>query len=163
MRRPSQWRQGDAGATLVEFAIVVPLLLVLLFGIVEFGRVIGEFTTIRTAAREGARFATTVESASGTPNYRDCSGIIDAVNSKVVLGTIESVSITWTAPGYTHTCTDADPTNDPSQTEVVSGTTVEVLVTSTFDSVVPIMEIFLDGISLNTTQSREVFIGETTT
>lgn len=166
MGLPRHGRRGDLGATLIEFAIVVPLLLLLLFGILEFGRVISEFTTMRTAAREGARFATTVENTSGAPNYRDCSGIIDAVHAKAVIGTVETVTIQWTglAPGFpSHTCTEADPTNDPDPNAVVSGTKVEVTVTSSFDSVVPILEIFLEGLSLDTTQTREIFIGEATT
>lgn len=156
---------NERGATLVEFAIIVPLLLLLLFGIIEFGRIITEFTTIRTAAREGARFATTVETTGGVPNYRNCSGIIAAANSKLVIGTIESISVEWTdlAPGHTHApCTDT-VSNNPGPNAVVSGTKVQVTVTSSFDSVVPIMEIFLDGIALDTEQTREIFFGEATT
>jgi hypothetical protein len=42
---------------LVEFAIVAPLLLVLLFGVVDFGRVIYTYVTINQAVNEGARTA----------------------------------------------------------------------------------------------------------
>lgn len=40
----------------MEFAIVVPLLLLLLFGIVEFGWVLGQYNEIRHAGQEGARW-----------------------------------------------------------------------------------------------------------
>lgn len=52
------WRVGghsERGATLVEFALVVPLLAVLLFGIVDFGLVLNRDSLINNAAREGAR------------------------------------------------------------------------------------------------------------
>jgi hypothetical protein len=42
---------------MVEFAIVAPLLLVLLFGIVDFGRVIYVYVTINQAVNEGVRTA----------------------------------------------------------------------------------------------------------
>ncbi len=154
--------QDETAATLIEFAIIVPLLLLLLFGIVESSRLIAEFASIRTAAREGARFATTTDGTGGTPNYRDCSEIIDATRDKSVLGDTSDVSVTWSAPGYTHTCTSANPANDPIQSEVVSGTIVEVEVVSAFDSILPLVSPFFDGIELDTKQSREIFVGETT-
>ena len=42
---------------MVEFALVAPLLLVLLFGIVDFGRVIYIYVTINQAVNEGVRTA----------------------------------------------------------------------------------------------------------
>lgn len=48
-------RESDRGAAAVEFALVVPLLLTLVFGIVEFGRIYNIQTSITAAAREGAR------------------------------------------------------------------------------------------------------------
>jgi len=42
---------------MVEFALVAPLLLVLIFGIVDFGRVIYVYITINQAVNEGARAA----------------------------------------------------------------------------------------------------------
>jgi Flp pilus assembly protein TadG len=54
---------GDSGETMrqrgqatVEFVLLTPLLLVLLFLIFEFGRVFGSWLIITNAAREGARF-----------------------------------------------------------------------------------------------------------
>lgn len=45
----------DRGAALVEFALVLPLLIVLLVGIVEFGRAYHTQIVLQGAAREGAR------------------------------------------------------------------------------------------------------------
>jgi Flp pilus assembly protein TadG len=51
-------RDGDQrGAALIEFAILTPLLVLLVFGIIEFGWLFGQFNDIRHASREGARFA----------------------------------------------------------------------------------------------------------
>lgn len=47
----------DRGASLVEFALIAPFLILLLFGIVEFGYLFGEFNDVRHGAREGARVA----------------------------------------------------------------------------------------------------------
>lgn len=45
----------DRGAAAVEFALLLPLLLLLLFGIIDFGRALNAQITITQAAREGAR------------------------------------------------------------------------------------------------------------
>lgn len=46
---------SERGAAAVEFALVVPVLLLLLFGIIEFGRVYNTQIELTGAAREGAR------------------------------------------------------------------------------------------------------------
>lgn len=45
----------DHGAAAVEFALVVPLLLLLVFGTVEFGRAYNAQITLQHAVREGVR------------------------------------------------------------------------------------------------------------
>jgi Flp pilus assembly protein TadG len=52
MRRASA---ADRGATVVEFALLLPVLLLLVFGIIDFGRALNAQVTITQAAREGAR------------------------------------------------------------------------------------------------------------
>lgn len=47
------------GQTLAEFALTLPILLLLTFGVVEFGRLFQAWVTIQNAAREAARYATT--------------------------------------------------------------------------------------------------------
>lgn len=46
---------GERGAAAVEFALVVPLLVLVLLGIVEFSRAFQVQATLAAAAREGAR------------------------------------------------------------------------------------------------------------
>ena len=59
-------RRGERGAALVEFALAVPLLLVVIAGIVDFGFAFQRYEVITNAAREGARMAT----LPGTPIQR---------------------------------------------------------------------------------------------
>lgn len=48
-------RDDDDGAALVEFAIVLSLLVMLVFGIIEFGRAYNAQITLTHATREGVR------------------------------------------------------------------------------------------------------------
>ncbi|MHB9145145.1 MAG: TadE/TadG family type IV pilus assembly protein [Symbiobacteriia bacterium] len=51
--------RDERGQSLVEFALVVPLLLLLVIGIMEFGRAYSANLALQNAAREGARLAIT--------------------------------------------------------------------------------------------------------
>ncbi|WP_222193070.1 TadE/TadG family type IV pilus assembly protein [Modestobacter italicus] len=75
-RRPGRRLLGERGAAAVEFALVVPVLLLLLVGIMEFSKAFNTQATLSAAAREGARTVATagtavsalsiVQSAAGT-------------------------------------------------------------------------------------------------
>lgn len=52
-----RFRTDDGGATLVEFAILVTLLLTLVFGAIDFGRALYTSNNLTAAAREAARYA----------------------------------------------------------------------------------------------------------
>ena len=49
-------RKGQEGQALVEFALVIPVLLLLLLGVIEFGLLLYNQQVITNASREGARF-----------------------------------------------------------------------------------------------------------
>jgi Flp pilus assembly protein TadG len=57
-RPPSRGRTArDRGTAAVEFALVLPILLLILFGIIDFGRALNAQIELTGAAREGARLA----------------------------------------------------------------------------------------------------------
>lgn len=62
-RRSSGNAARDRGAAAVEFALLLPVLLLIVFGIIDFGRALNAQITLTQAAREGARLA-----ALGQPN-----------------------------------------------------------------------------------------------
>ncbi|RWZ58211.1 pilus assembly protein [Halobacillus fulvus] len=47
----------EKGTALVEFALILPVFLILLFGLIDFGRIFHAYLTIDHAGREGARVA----------------------------------------------------------------------------------------------------------
>ena len=66
-RRADENRRGQA---LVEFALVVPIFLLLVFGLVDLGRAIYVNNAMAEAARDGARWGS-VQARSATPASRD--------------------------------------------------------------------------------------------
>lgn len=55
--RPPGKGTTDRGAVAVEFALLLPVLLLIVFGIIDFGRALNAQITLTQAAREGARLA----------------------------------------------------------------------------------------------------------
>lgn len=50
-------RRGEEGSTVIEFAMVLPVLVLFFFGIIEFGRFMWAENSLRHAVQEGARCA----------------------------------------------------------------------------------------------------------
>jgi Flp pilus assembly protein TadG len=50
-------RQRRRGAVIVEFALVVPFLFIVVFGVIDFSRAYAELNAINASLREGARLA----------------------------------------------------------------------------------------------------------
>ena len=79
---------------MVEFALVLPILLVTMFGIMEFGRLLFIYVTTASASREAARYAAAVGiSDNGVEFYNDCAGIRAAAQRVGVLAGIQNNDI----------------------------------------------------------------------
>jgi Flp pilus assembly protein TadG len=65
----------ERGAAAVEFAIVLPLLIVLVFGIVQFAIAYNRVQGLHAAAREGARLASLPQTTQGEISSRVTSAL----------------------------------------------------------------------------------------
>jgi Flp pilus assembly protein TadG len=65
----------EEGAALVEFALLLPLLMMILFGIIEFGLVLYNQEVITNATREGARFGIVI--GAPRPTTGQIEGVVD--------------------------------------------------------------------------------------
>jgi hypothetical protein len=72
--------QRENAQTMVEFALVFPILLLIVYGIIEFGRMIFIYSSTTSAAREGTRYGAAAGDVTGNmlPHYADCDGILNA-------------------------------------------------------------------------------------
>jgi Flp pilus assembly protein TadG len=101
--------RDDRGQALVEFALLVPILLLLILGVVEFGRAWNAYQVITDAAREGARVAVvnntsanvadsvefTVRSAMGRAGLDHNTATIDLQGVGGDTGTSATVAISF--------------------------------------------------------------------
>jgi len=93
---PTRAVRGERGAALVEAAIILPLVFLLLFGLIAFGRGYNAKVTATHAAREGVRvLAISGDATAAETAARDAASSLDA--------TLLSVSTT--------ACNAGDPTS----------------------------------------------------
>jgi Flp pilus assembly protein TadG len=70
VKRIDQQRlRGESGQALVEFALVLPALMAILLGIIQFGVVFKDYLTLTDAVREGARKAAVSRNRVGRDDY----------------------------------------------------------------------------------------------
>src|SRR4051794_15371680 len=74
MGRCRRRARGDDGAAIVEAALVMPLVILIVFAIIEFGFAFKDLLTVTSATRAGARTATALSKQTG---YQ--AGTADAV------------------------------------------------------------------------------------
>jgi Flp pilus assembly protein TadG len=78
--------KSERGANLVEFALVAPFLILLLFGIIEFAWVFAQDLTVKHGAREGARLAAVTFGA-------DTDDLIDETRSRMNISDPATVKV----------------------------------------------------------------------
>ncbi|TMK95729.1 MAG: pilus assembly protein [Actinobacteria bacterium] len=64
--------QEERGQTTTEFAIVLPILCLLLFGVIQFGILFNNYVTLTDAVRAGARKAAVSRQIQGTTPQQAC-------------------------------------------------------------------------------------------
>ena len=98
-RRHAASDSRDRGSVAVEFALLLPVLLLLIFGIIDFGRAINDQITLTQAAREGARLASLGYSTSAVTTR--------AQSAAIGLLPVPTVTVTSACPTGAGTGVDA--------------------------------------------------------
>jgi Flp pilus assembly protein TadG len=126
MMRKLMARARERGAAAVEFALVLPILVIILLGIVDFGLEINSQAIVANAAREGARTA----SLGGTENEAKTT-VKNAVSSLL--------NVSNTNPTVTVTCRTAADSNCAStfDSSKETGGTVRVTVSYVYTWISP--------------------------
>ncbi|MFQ5555379.1 MAG: TadE family protein [Acidimicrobiia bacterium] len=127
-RRQRRLQREERGATLVEFALILPLLLALVFGIIEASWAFGQHNDVRHGAREGARLAA-VDFGDGDAIANEVCQRMDSVNPAL-------------SP-------EIELTLLPGDTFI--GGRGEITVTADLDTVTGVMDAFFGGVTLKST------------
>jgi len=112
--------KNEKGQAMVEFALILPILLLLVMGIAEFGMIFNSYLSVQNATREGARI-----------------GIVGATDLEIeerILATSPSLKQERMAI-----------TIEPGSNTRISGETLRVLVNYDYQMVVPFISILFGG------------------
>ena len=110
-RRKHLWCKREEGQSVVEAALVIPLLILILCGIIDFGWIFSNQLTVNNCSREGVRYAIVNSTASNllsavTAKVKAVSGTGDTSNVAVALQFINSnQDITVTVTKTVHVLT----------------------------------------------------------
>ena len=105
-------RRSESGQSLVEFALAIPIFLLIMFGLFDLGRVVYAYNTISNASRESVRVSIVNQTASDveaeaikqavsldltdadvTPAYMDAGGV--ACAAPIPVNCLASVTIVY--------------------------------------------------------------------
>jgi Flp pilus assembly protein TadG len=135
-RRPRRAR-GQRGAVAVEFALIMPILCLLVFGIIEFGYMLNRDMIIGNASRDGARAAslgdTYAQIKTGVESELAASGI------PITPATGTTITISCKKPDGT-VCSSA------YDTDAVSGSTTIVSVKYDYTLITPMISSILGNV-----------------
>lgn len=132
LRTQGRSLRDQGGAVVVEFALIVPMLLLVVFGVLDFGYMLNRSTVVSNASRDGARVA----SLGGT--HADILGTITSelaaagipTSSPTTVIKIDCKKVDGTACNATSTSYD---------TQAESGATALVTVTYNYAYITPLI------------------------
>ena len=137
------------GQGFVEFALILPVLLLIMLGIIEFGYVFTAYASLFSAAREGVRY--------GVVNPMDVSGIVASAEQKVFLADPDSVDVVVRYDDGP----DTPQFTDPARVQI--GNRVLVHVTCDLPTITPVIQPIVAALPVHTQAARTVVsLGEGT-
>ena len=149
-------KKKETAQGFVEFALAVPILLMVLYGLLETGRLLFIYSSTVTAARQAVRYgAVTGVNDGGILRYQDCAGIRSAARGVGFINTFNDIEIAFdTGPGTTSfaSCDGVDYLAVQPQ----NGDRLLVSVSTIFMPIVPLVP--LEPMTIESSSSRTILV-----
>ena len=151
---------------IVEFALVLPILLLVVFGLLEVGRALFIYSFANNASRDAVRYATAFGvNEDDNLQFQDCAAIRNVARRTAFLQDLEDDDIvieydtgpdpdTGVVPSPFDTCDDADGVDEA--VVLACGDRVVVTVTVNFNPIVPLL-VPLDAQTFVSSSARTYF------
>jgi Flp pilus assembly protein TadG len=144
MRRLASIRT-DCGQALAEFALIAPLLVILIFGIVDTARAYNAWVTIQGAAREGARYGVTGRAtcSASSPSRVNCIAHVAERHAETLTNSATTLDVSlrsWDYPAYSGSAAEGDPGDQCDA--------LEVQVEYDFEPATPIISSLIGGVHM---------------
>lgn len=144
---------------MVEFGLALPILLLIVYGLIETGRLVFIYASVVSAARQAVRYGSaTGDNTSGTPYYNDCTGIRTAAQRLGFLQRINSNDIDifydegpGTSPAWGVDC----PITEAGHPE--NGDRINVAVSAPYSPILPFFP--FNSTSISSSATRTLLVG----
>jgi Flp pilus assembly protein TadG len=142
-------RRGERGTAVVEFALIAPLLFLLVGGILDFARAMNYYNDMTQLAGQGARAAIVASNPDGTAPSDATSVQCQLINSYTTSAELKG------STGTNGIQVQIVDPNNPSAATVnpVAGQPLQVKTSFDFDFVVPLVKIGISGAFLHLSTS----------
>ena len=182
-------KNKSAAQAMAEFALVLPILLLVVYGLLEVGRLLFIWASVNTASRQAVRYGSAIglvdtngDGTLDTPRYQDCNGILAAANNVGFITRFTNVNISYdrgvnvsgaAQPITTPLTINPDPKDASantctlvaalSQDPIQNGDRISVYVSADFYPVIPFIPLgpfsAANGNPIESTASRTI-VGE---
>lgn len=148
MSFPAKPAGRSNGQTLVEFALALPIVVLIIVGLIDLGRGVYTYNTLAQAARQANRTAIVDQDVT--------SVVAAATSSAATLGlSSTNVDVCFKADGSTQTdC--SDPTADPCATPYSIGCLAIVRTHVSFSPITPIIGQLVGSIQMSSTSIEPI-------
>ncbi len=142
----------------VEFALAVPVLLMVVYGLLEVGRLLFIYSSTVTAARQAVRYGAVIGvSDSGYPRYQDCAGIRAAARSVGFISNFPDSGFNIVIDGGPDKPIEASCNGvDYLPYQAKNGDRLVVSVSTTFVPIVPLVP--LKPMTIKSSSSRTILV-----
>jgi Flp pilus assembly protein TadG len=170
LRRSDYDRRRSRGQSLVEFALVLPIFILFLFGLIDGGRLVYQHSVLSQAAREGARLASveaswigSADAGCGSANGPTCPASSASMKTDIVTAANRMI-----APFAVVPAADVFVRCDPSGgtptgtwtgtscTSNGSGNVASVRVAGTFRPITPVISQIVGIVSMSASTSMVI-------
>jgi Flp pilus assembly protein TadG len=153
MRTIARKLRRDGGQSLTEFALIAPILFILIFGIVDTARAYQAWVTVQGSAREGARYGVTGKATcdGGSQTRIDCIEYVTREYAGSLTNSATTVDVnvrSWDYPTY-GTKAEGDPG--------LQCDALEVEVKYEFEPATPLISGLIGGVTMT---GRERMVNE---
>jgi hypothetical protein len=151
-------KKREYAQTMVEFALVFPIILLITYGMIEFGRMLFIYAAVTGSAREGARYG----AAAGDFNsryYMDCTGILNAVHRGAILNPINNNDISiWYdhGPNTSHIKNSCPPSDANGMDLIDMGDRIGVHVIVHYEPIIAFLG--LHGFNIVSENARTILV-----
>lgn len=134
--------QRQKAQAMIEFALVLPILMLIIVGLLEVGRAIFMYSSVITASREGSRYGSAAgDNLNGDPLYQDCLGIKNAAKKAGALLNLQNDDIIIRydhGPNSTIFDTCSDPDGLDENVVKVAGDRIIVEIRVQYNPMIPL-------------------------